>query len=80
MDEYRKYNEKPTLLWVAVIMIFSAISLAAAVFLNTNITFSLILFAVGITTASIGITIFLMTVVYPIVADWFSKPRKYEDD
>lgn len=80
MEEYRKYSEKPTLLWVAVIMIFSAISLVSAVFLNASITLSLVLFAVGITTASIGTTIFLMTVVYPIVSDWFRKPRKYEDD
>lgn len=80
MDEYRHYSEKPTLIWVSVIMILSALSLVTAVLANTAMALSLALFAIGVTFASIGITIFIIAVVYPAIIDKISKPRKYEDD
>lgn len=80
MDEYRSYNERPTLLWVAIIMTISVFSLIAGVFLNASIVFSMFMFAIGITAASIGSTIFVIAVIYPAIVDKFSKPRKYEDE
>lgn len=80
MDEYRSYNERPTLLWVAIIMTISVFSLIAGVFLNASIVFSMVMFAIGITAASIGSTVFVIAVIYPAIVDKFSKPRKYEDE
>ena len=78
--EYRDYNEWPTVIWFAVIMILSFASLVCGVLLKVNAVVSVILFATGIVLGSIGTTIFIMTIIYPIVASFFRKPTKYDDE
>ena len=61
-------------------MIIAVASLVCAVLVQMPETFSMILFSTGIILASIGVTIFTMTIIYPYIADKFHKPRKYEDE
>lgn len=78
--EYRRYDETPTLIWFGAIMVLAVASLICAVLIDMPSTIAMILFSTGIVLSSIGVTIFIMTIIYPAVAEKFHKPRHYEDE
>ena len=80
MEEYRTDSEKPTILWFSGIMIISVLCLIGSVLLKLTPEGALIMLAVGIITASIGISIFIIAILYPAVSDWLRKPKKYDDE
>lgn len=81
MDEYTKYDNKPTLIWIAVIQFLAIVFFAVAVlFTGLPPTVSLLFFAVGLLFAVIALTIFIMTVVWPKIHDLLRGSQKYEDE
>lgn len=80
MQEYRKDTERYTILWFAGIMILAVLCLIGSVLFPVTVQVELVLLSVGIILASIGVSIFLVAILYPAIMDALRKPKKYDDE
>ena len=76
---YRKADELPTILWVFGIMSISLICLLSANIFSITDFARNILVMTGIIFGSIGLSIFLVAVIYPLTMDLLFEKKNKKD-